>query len=349
MRLDRYIISTVIGGALVALVVVLSLMMAFEFIEEAADAQAGLTAVLLEVLLTTPQRAYELFPMTTLIGALVGLGALASRHELVAMRGAGFSLLAVTRAVLVAGVLLGLAAVALGEWVAPPAQKLAQQWRAEVEQGAVARGPEGGFWVRDGERFMHIERAPSRDVIEGVTAYTVRGDRLVRRVSARRGIWDDGAWLLQDVAITRPTQARIETSSQQELRLSSDVPPATLEVVVLSPKSLPLADLYNYIQHLEGSGLDSGQYRLAFWMKVTTPLATLTMLLITVPLIFGALGSVGTGQKIFVGVLIGIAFFLVHRLLANAGLVYGIPPALCALAPTGVIFSLGLWGLWRLR
>jgi lipopolysaccharide export system permease protein len=297
----------------------------------------------------TPQRAYEIFPITTLIGALVGLGALAARHELVAMRAAGASLFAITRAVLAAGILLAAAAVALGEWVAPPAQQLAQQWRAQTEAGSVAQGPAGGFWVRDERRFMHIERAPSPDVIEGVSAYEVRDHRLVEVIRATRGRWADGAWQLQDVRRLRPTADRIERSQQASLSLGSNVTPATLEVVVLSPQSLPLVDLYTYIRYLEGSGLDSAQYRLAFWVKLAKPLATLTMLLITVPLILGTLRSVGTGQKIFVGVLIGIAFFLGHRLLANAGLVYGLPPALAALAPTAVAFALGVWGLLRVR
>ncbi len=349
MRLQRHIAGTVMLGALVALVVVLALMMAFEFIEEAADARGPLTDVLLEVLLMTPQRAYEIFPITTLIGALVGLGALASRHELVAMRAAGASLLAITRAVLTAGVVLAGGAVALGEWVAPPAQQLAQQWRAQTNEGGVAQGAAGGVWVRDEPRFVHIERVPNPEIIEGVSAYEVRNHRVVEVIRAARGRWSDGAWQLRDVRRVRPGPERIKRSQISSLRLESDVTPATLEVVVLSPQSLPLVDLYTYIQYLEGSGLDSAQYRLAFWVKVAKPLATLTMLLITVPLILGTLRSVGMGQKIFVGVLIGIAFFLGHRLLANAGLVYGLSPALCALAPTAVAFALGVWGLMRLR
>jgi Predicted permease YjgP/YjgQ family. len=53
------------------------------------------------------------------------------------------------------------------------------------------------------------------------------------------------------------------------------------------------------------------------------------------------------GQQIFIGVMIGLAFFLLNRFLGNVGLVYGLPPALSALAPTVLFLLIGLWGLRR--
>jgi lipopolysaccharide export system permease protein len=347
-RLHFYIAGSVMVAALVALVVVLSLMMVFEFIDEATDA-GDLTSAVIVVLLSTPQRAYEIFPITTLIGALVGLGALASRYELVAMRAAGMSVVSMAGGVLAAGLVLAAAALMLGEWAAPPAERLAQQWRAQAQDGAVASGIAGGFWVRDGERFVHVERAPQPDLIEGVSIYTVRDHRLAEVIRAARGRWDDGAWALEDVARSRPSAEAVVRSTQSTWRMPSDITPATLEVIVRSPETLKIGDLYTYIQYLEDSGLDSAEYRLAFWIKIATPLATLTMLIMTIPLIFGGLARVGTGQQIFAGVLIGIAFFLANRLLASAGLVYGLPAALSALAPTAVFLMLGLWGLSRVR
>ena len=59
--------------------------------------------------------------------------------------------------------------------------------------------------------------------------------------------------------------------------------------------------------------------------------------------------SAGAGQQIFIGVLIGLAFFLANRFLNNAGVVYGLPPAVSALAPVLAFLALGLWGLRRVR
>jgi lipopolysaccharide export system permease protein len=47
--------------------------------------------------------------------------------------------------------------------------------------------------------------------------------------------------------------------------------------------------------------------------------------------------------------MIGLAFFLLNRFLGNVGLVYGLPPALSALAPTMLFLGLALIALRRVR
>jgi len=68
-----------------------------------------------------------------------------------------------------------------------------------------------------------------------------------------------------------------------------------------------------------------------------------------VPLVFGSARSSGAGQRIFLGVLIGLAFVLLNRLLTRAGIVYGLPPPLSALLPTMLIMAVGLIGILRMR
>lgn len=349
-RLDRYIGRTVIGGSLVALLVVVALSVVFEFIDETGDLTGRYTTLkaLLYVLLTMPYRAYESFPIATLIGSLVGLGGLAARHELVVMRAAGVSVLGIARAVIGAGLILALVAMVLGEWLAPRAQELAHSLRAQALSEYVAAG-DGGYWVRDGERYIAVERVPAPRLIEGVRVYRFDGQRLASVIQAARGLYRDGAWQLQRAVVTRFEGPGVTVSRLGERRLEVGLRPQMLELVVMKPETLPLPDLYRYIRYLERNNLESDRYRLAFWIKLATPLATVAMLVLTVPLVFGSQRSTGAGQRIFVGVLIGIAFFLANRLLNHAGLIYGLPPALSALAPTAVFLLVGLVGLVRVR
>jgi hypothetical protein len=83
----------------------------------------GLADALVFMALSLPRYAYQVFPIATLIGALIGLGALASRSELVAMRAAGFSVARIIRAGLLGGVLLAALAVVVGEVIAPVAEQ----------------------------------------------------------------------------------------------------------------------------------------------------------------------------------------------------------------------------------
>jgi len=350
--LDRYIARTVIGGSLMALFIIVSLNVVFQFVDETGSVGQGSYSMLdafAFTLLTTPQRAYEAWPIATLIGALVGLGGLAARHELVAMRAAGVSVFGVARAVVIGGVVLALVAAALGEWLAPQAERLAQTLRSSAMDGQVSSGLEGGFWVRDRGNYLHVSRAPSADVIEGVTIYEVHDGRLRAVIRAQRGQYEKGGWQLAGVHVTHVSRDGITEDAESRRFIRSDLKPEMLGVVVVPPQTLPLTDLATYIDYLQRNGLESARYRLAFWEKLVTPLATVTMLLLTVPLVFGSLRSVGAGQQMFVGVLIGIAFFLLNRLLGNAGIVYGLPPVVSALAPTAVFLALAVAGLARTR
>lgn len=353
-RIARYLMGAVIGGTLVTLLILVSLELVFSFIDDIDHiGRDGLTVstALLMVLLRSPAFAYEVFPMATLIGSLMGLGGLAARNELTAIRAAGVSVLGVARAVMAAGLLLGFLAFAMGEWVVPPTQRWAQQLEAERSQGQIAAsGRSGGFWARDGKRFVQVQSAPSNSQLQGVRIYDIADDARVELIiAAERAQYVDGGWLLREVIVTRIGESGVAVERLPELAWRSELQPQVLDVVVVEPEGLAAAGLWRYVQYLERNGLESDRYRLAFWIKVATPLATVTMLLLTVPLVFGAVRSANTGQRIFLGVVIGLAFFLVNRLLNHAALVYGLPPSLSALLPTAVFMAAGAIGIGRVR
>ncbi|MCC5857008.1 MAG: LPS export ABC transporter permease LptG [Ectothiorhodospiraceae bacterium] len=351
--LDRYIAKAVIAGSLVALVVFVSLILIFSFVEESGDITDEYTALnaLLHVALRGPQRAYESFPIATLIGSLMTLGGLAARHELVVMRAAGMSVLNIARSVALAGVGLALVAVALGEWVAPPAERLALEVKAQARTGDVAALSRDGFWARDGRRFVQVASAPSARQLDGVHIYQFgAGRRLESIVSANRADYVDDGWLLHQVTVTRFSgDGGVAREHQAIQSWESQLRPEVLDVVVVDPEALSISDLWTYIGYLERNELESDRYRLAFWLKLATPLATLTMLLLTIPLAFGSLRSVGAGQRIFIGVMIGIVFFLGNNLLNHLGLVYGLPPVVSALLPTLVFLAAAIYGTSRIR
>jgi lipopolysaccharide export system permease protein len=352
-QMVRYLIGAVIGGTLAALLVILSLELVFTFIDETGDTGRGdytLGTAALYVLLTAPYRIYRILPMATLIGSLMSLGALAARNELTAMRAAGFSPFATVRAVVVGGLVLAAGAVALGEWVIPPSERWAQEMRSTAlgESPLTARG--AGFWVRDRGRFVQVERALTDRRLQGIQIYRLDEQRRVEQITrAAEALYTPEGWVLQEAAVTHFAEAGVQLESFERLPWVSDLEPRVLEAVVVEPDSLPLQELYTYINYLQRSGQESAAYELAFWVKIATPLATIAMLLLTVPMVFGQVRSAGAGQRIFLGVLIGLVFFLGNRLLNHAGLVYGLPPSLSALLPTLLVLAAGTIGLLRFR
>ena len=350
--LDRYIAGAAISGSLVTLAIFVTLILIFTFVEESGDITDDYTAMiaLLHIALQAPQRAYESFPVATLIGSLMTLGGMAARSELVVMRASGMSVLRIGRSVAIAGVFLALVAVAIGEWVAPPAERLSLEVKARAETGQVGALSRGGFWARDGARFLQVGSAPSADLLEHLRIYNFEADkRLESVVSAARARYQGGYWMLDDVVVNRFVGEDVEREYIDALPWESQLRPEVLDVVVVDPEALSIADLWTYIDYLERNELESDRYRLAFWLKLATPLATITMLLLTIPLAVGSMRSVGAGQRIFIGVMIGIVFFLGNNLLNHLGLVYGLPPVVSALLPTSVFLAIALYTTSRIR
>ncbi len=350
-RIDRYLALTVIAGALAGLFVIVCLSFVFEFIDK-ADAIGrggyGLAEAMLAVGLSMVQRAYEAFPMATLVGALASLGTLAARSELTVMRAVGCSVGQIARPVVVAGLFLALLAAAIGEWVAPPATRLAQAVQAESSGGVIGAGGDG-LWARDGQWMLRIERVLAADELAGVTAFELQDDRLARIVHAPAAYFAGGVWALEGAQETRLDSVPVRVEGHETLLLGGELRPDMLEVVVVDAATLAGREIFRYIGYLEANNLDSGRYQLALWVKIATPLATVVMLLLTVPLVFGSQRSTGAGQRIFIGVMIGLVFFLLNRFLGNAGLVYGLPAPLSALAPTVLFGGIALIALRRAR
>jgi lipopolysaccharide export system permease protein len=123
--LDRYIGIAVASSIGLVLLVLLSLDSFFRLVRELNEVGEGnytYLEMLLYLVLTTPYRIVEFFPVAALLGAIIGLGTLASHSELVVMRAAGVSILRVAGSVMKTGLLFIIAVMLLSEYVVPGAE-----------------------------------------------------------------------------------------------------------------------------------------------------------------------------------------------------------------------------------
>jgi lipopolysaccharide export system permease protein len=121
--LGNYIVRTILGYTALVMLVLLALGALFLFIGQQDDIGTGgytATQALLFVALNLPSYLFQLLPVGALIGALLGLGNLARGSELVVMRASGVTIARFCVWLGVAGFILAVLMVALGEFVAPP-------------------------------------------------------------------------------------------------------------------------------------------------------------------------------------------------------------------------------------
>lgn len=350
VKLDRYIGASVFWSILAVLLVILGLALLFSFIDELNDLDAnyGIGEAFWYVLLTTPQRLFELLPMSALIGCLVGLGTLASNSELTIMRAAGVSVGRIVWAVMKPMLVLMLAGLLISEYVAPVTENLAQSGRAIAQGGGDAQSAKRGLWHREGDQFVHINAVQPDGNLLGVTRYTFDPDhRMLTSSFAKRAEFEGGTWELLDVTTTRFDPDRTQVLHEDSVPWDIQLSPQLLSTAVLDPAALSISGLWDYIHYLARQGLNNGPYWLAFWSKVLKPVVTMALVLMAISFIFGPLRSVTLGQRVFTGVLVGFIFQIAQDLLGPSSLVFGFSPLLAVLIPTGICTLAGFWLLRR--
>ncbi len=350
--LDRYIANHVIWGSMLALFVLVGLFSFISFVDDLGTVGRGDYTVgnaVEYMLLTLPRRAFFLFPLAALVGTLVGLGVLASNLELSVMRASGTSSMRIGLAVMKAGLLLAILAMLVGELLAPFAERLAQQRRSVAVSDQLALNSNYGFWVRDGKSFINIRKVLPGNQMGDVYIYEFDGDYRLRVATyAREAQFEQGDWYLRGIQQSEVLEERVVRRTMNQAVWKSLFQPDLVNVVAVKPESLSAVGLTRYISYLRDNGLSSARYELAFWNKVAYPLATLVMIFLALPMVLGRLRSVGVGQRIVVGSLIGIAFHVINEVSGDLGLVYGLSPFLSALLPTLVFFVVGVVMMRRL-
>ncbi|MCP1726194.1 lipopolysaccharide export system permease protein [Natronospira proteinivora] len=350
--LDRYLALAVIAGSLMVLAVLMALTLFVGVVGQFGNlgtGDYGLSEAVSYVLLGLPGQAVDLMPVAVLIGTLLGLGTLASQNELTVMRAAGMPIARVARGALYGGVLLALGCAVLAEWVAPPAERHADHMRATALYENVNILGRSGAWLRDGEQFINARQAREASHLEGLYLYEFDDDnRLIRAAHARQARFEDGQWQLESVSETRLGLEEVRADQQDQEDWETGIGPALLTLVSVSPDMLSARGLWQYIQYLESSNLDADQYRVAFWFKLVIPAALPVMVLLAMPFLFGSLRSSGAGQRLMVGLVIGIAFYLVNITLANVGAIVPLAPFFVAWLPTLTLLLVSVLVLRRL-
>jgi lipopolysaccharide export system permease protein len=345
--IDRYIGSAVISATLSVLMVLLGIFAFFAFIDELEElgrGAYGLTKVVLVVALRVPGLAYDLMPIAALIGALLALGAMMERNEIPVIRCAGVSRTRVVWSAMRAGVVFALLAVVIGEFVFPPAERLARELRATAMNEQMSRTSEQGFWARDGNSFINI-----REVLPGQQFRDINilefdaANRLRIATHAASANYRDGRWELRDLEQTLFDDGRIRSRSLAEATWDSLLDPELIGMVSISPDSLSLLDLARYIRFTEANGQSAERWKHSLWVKVAYPLATAVMVFLSIPLVLAASRAVPTGRRILTGALIGLAFHVLNEASGHLGVVAGVPAVLSALGPTLLLFGLGLF------
>ena len=330
----------------------LALFAFFDLIAELRDLGNGnyrLRQIFTVVALSVPAHAYELFPVAVLIGTLYVLAHLSSNSEYTVMRAAGLSSLAAGRVLTRIGLAFVVATFAIGEWISPYSEELAQKVRMDAMQSVIGGSLNSGLWFKDERSFINVREAREANVLGGVRIFEFDASYRLRQVTAAaRGEYvGAGSWRLIDVAQTMFGPAGPTTAHYKEAEWRSAVSPDLLNVLIVVPERMSAWKLYKYLQHLAGNRQKTERYEIALWKKLFYPLATLVMMALALPFAYMHARSGMVGVKVFLGIMLGIFFHMLNSLFSHVGLLKEWPPVASAAVPSilflGTAILMMLW------
>ena len=251
--LRRLIYGEVLSAVAFVTVGFLSLFFFFDFVEEIQSignhAAAGyqLVHAASYVTLMIPSHLYELLPIAVLIGTIFVMARLAQNSEYTILRTSGLGPWRALKTLLLLGLGFVLLTFAVGDYVAPLADRTGQLLKARY-QGRITVG-QTGAWLKekqsDSQYAVNVNALESNGSMRDVRIFEFDSQGFLRSImqaqSALHG--EDNAWLLSRVERTefppRGTDtARIDRAQMDSFRWPNQISAEMVSAALLKPERM---------------------------------------------------------------------------------------------------------------
>ena len=347
--LNRYIFSSISLGLTLAISMFLTLDVLIGFIQQVNSVGKGSYTVgsaLLYTIILIPNRIFEMFPLSSVVGVMIGLGALAASSELVVIQTSGISRLKIAWITIVTLLIWLVPMTLVGEYVIPPAKLKAESFKKLKLAKNVGLGVNTGVWIRDGNIIFNAKPIGSafntenqNIVMHDVTVYELDEKLQVIKVSkAEKAIHNKINWELHNIEVTEFEEMGVNTQLIEKQLWPSRIKPEILSIAHSRPKDLSVKDIIKYrkFQADEANNIPI-KYDIALWFKLSYPLLVIATALTGLPFLFGLIRSGGFGQRLLIGVMLGITLYLAKWILQNVGEVFHVHPSLITALPSSII------------
>lgn len=352
--LDRYVLREFVLYSflgLSALVVIWLIVDVFEKLDTFIDHSASLKEVILYYAYGLPMVLILILPTSLLLGCLLSLGQLSRHGEIIAMRTAGQSLMRIYTPILVFAVFMSLVSFSLGGFAAPHSTTKKQElWEYEIMNRArptVLQRRNVNYLGRDGRVFLIKNYDVQKNTMRDVVIQDFSGETLVRRIDARRAVWDGERWVF-----TVGYERRFGPEGEEAERFNSRTFPEISEIPEDFAKDEKTTEEMNilqfgrYIRRVAQSGGVTQKLNVLLHTKIAFPFANLIVVLIGTALSGSVTrGGIAIGSGLSLGIsFLYYGFIRAGEALGNSG---ALPPPVAAWIGNAFFLTLGLLLLRR--
>ncbi|WP_199508722.1 MULTISPECIES: LPS export ABC transporter permease LptG [unclassified Psychrobacter] len=368
--LSRYVKWNALASIVAAVAGLWALQVVFAYLSELDSLSDSYTMgdAMRFILYRSPYFLEQFMPTGALLGAVVGLGLLANKSELVVMRAAGVSIYRIVGWVLQPALVFVVLALALNQFVLPHSNQLANDinsddgdsitsvrgyWSVQPRVAATAEDEAAG-----GNDILYIDYADVAGNLGTIKRWHLDDNgNLVTAIRASSGNYDgevqvpDGngepqsryVWRLNNMTELSIAQG-FDSSQVQSASDTLVLPfaPKSVSLLTRDAENLSLTELYAHRQLMAEQNKRSLSHELAFWQKLLSPLSILSLVVVACSFVFGSLRTHSLGLRIVVALLFGLLFSYLQDLVGFISLATGWSPMLMVLLPIVASAGLGL-------
>jgi lipopolysaccharide export system permease protein len=356
--LSRHIFREFISFVVGALVLILVVFLCVDFLQRAdrlIKNHATLSQVARFFLYSTPLMISQTLPMASLIASLLSLGGLSRHNEIIAMRAGGVSLARIVAPMVAGGLLLSAAGFVNSEYIMPACSERAHYIRdveIEKKQRQVVFQQQK-LWLRGPDNSIaNIEFvSPNRNEMLGLDIYKLNPDYTVReRIKADRLVWKDGAWrLTRSMTFTPSADGTVNSRASDGEIFSIVENPDDLGAIVKDSEEMNFQEMWNYIRRLKTGGYKTSAVEVDLHSKLSFPVSSLIMVLISIPFSFHKVRSGGAGKGFAIALAIAFFYWTFMSVGESLGRSGALPPVAAAWLANLFVGGTALAVLYRMQ
>lgn len=352
MKLSAYVKRTVLMTMLASVVGLWLLQLLFVYLSELErlNESYDFLAALRFVGYRAAHYLVLFMPTGVLLGAVIGLGVLAKNSELVVMRAAGISLYQIIGWVLQPALLFVLVALMANQWLVPVAQHHARQIKdpdSSVFRIQGYRIVMTDEYAPQKKQIIFIDQADSQGRLDNIKRFELNDGKLGGVLMAPTGHYIGTShlyeWQVNQVQMMTLDDGRALQQTKPTNKLNLPIAQDSIYLLTRPPMDMSISALYQHHQLMTHQQTYSPQHRLAFWQKLLSPFAVLSLVLVACSFVFGSLRSQSLGLRVVVALLVGLLFSYLQDLAGFVALALNLPPVLMVLLPIVASATIGLW------
>ncbi len=343
----RYISREIVKSAAVVAVVVITVYLAVDFfgkIDNFMEADLPPAVALVFFGLKIPFIVVQMMPVAVLIAVLLVFGLMKKNNEIIVIKTSGLSVGSLLAPAAAVGAGASLLLFLVSEMVVPVTTGQANQiWLQKVRQKTSTLQKRSDIWLKDEQVILYIRHYdPAEQKVFGITVnYIGENFQIKRRIDARRGVYTNNTWILQDLMDSRFGKKGNLVRSDVKRRLTVDlsIMPEDLGRAVKSTKEMGFVELLHHIEELKSEGYSVATYRTDLHAKISFSVVCLLMSIFATGLALSGRSRGDITANIAYGIGTSFIYWIFYSFCLSLGY-GGILPPLVAAWTANIVFLL---------